>query len=112
MEEKIDEELKQIEYMVEKLYQNDMIEIVDVLNQHFQNICHIMVTFINEIDQYNAMGLQIPKDILIHQLRNLMEAYESQDVIMLADVLKYEINEGLLFYKEILIQVRTNNNEQ
>jgi len=40
---------------------------------------------------------------LISQVKNFLEAFENKDSLMLADTLKYEIYEGLSYYKEVLL---------
>lgn len=107
MKNEIDGELKNITYMVERLYQNQLLEILETLNIHFEIICKIMLDFIRNSDEYTTLGFQIPKDVLLCQVKNFITSYEKKDPLMLADVLKYEISESLMFYREILTGMGT-----
>ena len=111
MREKIHEELNTITYLVDKLYQNKLNDVLESLNQHFKLICDIMIHFLQDCDQYKAIGIDVPKEILLSQIKNLMDAYEKMDPLMLADVLKYEISEALRTYEQILVEMGSANEE-
>lgn len=51
----------------------------------------------------NNMGLDIDKDILECQIRNVEIALEKKDFMMLADTIRYEVNDSLLILKELIV---------
>lgn len=52
--------------------------------------------------KYKKVGIEIPEDVLIMQLNNLMDGIENKDVIKIADTLEYEICNTVDFYNELL----------
>ena len=98
---RIDGLLKAIPAICEQLYQNDLINANQGIANVFPEINQIYLDMINMRADYEAAGIDLPVEILISQIKNILEAYESKDVIMLADCLKYEIYEGLLFFRGI-----------
>ena len=65
--------------------------------------------FIELIPKLKAYGVDIPMDVILQQLKNLIEAYEYNDAMLLADTLKYEINDSLQLYIEIMEQLKKEN---
>lgn len=47
----------------------------------------------------------MPQDIVIIQIKNLLDGIENKDVLLIADTLKYEILPSLQVYDEILAQI-------
>jgi len=97
--------LEKISIISEQLYQNDLAIANQGLEEVFPEISTVYLTFINNSEKYSEKGIDIPLDILISQIKNLIEAYESKDIIMLADTLKYEIYNGLSFCDDVLNSV-------
>ena len=93
---------EKISVIAEQLYQNDLVIANKGLAEVFPEINRIYLTFINDSEKYSEKGIDIPQDILISQMKNLIEAYESKDILMLADTLKYEIYNGLSFCDDVL----------
>lgn len=98
---KIDGLLEEIPRICEQLYQNDIINANQGMAKIFPEINRLYLDVINMRADYEAIGIDLPVEILISQLKNMLEAYEAKDVIMLADCLKYEIYEGLLYFRGI-----------
>lgn len=102
MKEIIKKEIPRIEYIADLLYQNKIEVVINELENEFQIISKIMIEFINRCDQYNKMGMEIPKEVLLSQMKNCMEAYKKGDVLMLADSLQYEICQSMNLFQDIL----------
>lgn len=97
----IDVLLKKVDNTAELLYMNRLQEADLNLAEVFPEIRSIYLDIINLGMDNNRTMTEIPVEILLSQLKNLIEAYDAKDIIMLADTLRYEIKEGLHFCKEI-----------
>lgn len=83
------------------LYQNDLESAqlkIGVVLEAANNIYRIMA---ENAAVYQNAGIEIPLQVLRAQLANLSDAVENQDFLALADILQYELREGLLFYRNI-----------
>lgn len=60
-------------------------------------------------EEYQRLGIEIPQEVILNQLKNLLEAVEMKDITQLLDCFEYEILETLRFYEEIL---KIENNTQ
>ena len=69
----------------------------------------VFAEFIRYIPKLKELGVDIPADVLIQQLKNLLEAYEYKDSMLLADTLQYEIKDTLTLYLEILQELEKEN---
>lgn len=65
--------------------------------------------FIELIPKLKPLGVDIPLEVILQQLKNLIEAYEFSDAVLLMDTLKYEINDSLVLYKEIIEELEKEN---
>ncbi|MDD3239364.1 MAG: hypothetical protein PHW47_04615 [Lachnospira sp.] len=102
MKEIIMQEIPKIEHIADLLYQNKAHIVFNDLENEFQMISKIMIEFINRCDQYNEMGMEIPKEVLLSQMQNCMEAYKKGDILMLADSFQYEICQSISLFRDIL----------
>jgi len=103
MIEEIDNLLARISKVSIELYKNNLIGVADELHEMFPKINQILLEFISNSIKYKEAGFDVPQNILISQVKNFLEAFENKDSLMLADTLKYEIYEGLSYYKEVLL---------
>lgn len=62
-------------------------------------------TLLTEIPYYRTLGVDLPEDVILAQLQNLVEGMEYKDMVLLMDTLQYEISATLQVYKEILEQL-------
>lgn len=98
--------MKQIEILTELpeiirlLRQND-IQGYNLLNKKMESLNNVIVEFIDRIPEFKKKSIDVPEDILLSQINNLVEGYENKDNALLADTLEYEITEALLMYQEI-----------
>lgn len=60
---------------------------------------------LSEIPYYRELGVDLPEDIILAQLQNLIDGMQHKDIVMLMDALNYEIGDTLQVYKEILEQL-------
>ena len=102
MIEEIDMLLERIVYVSRELYKNNLNGVADEIREMFPKINQILLKLIGDSVRYEQIGIEVPQNILILQVKNFLEAYENKDVLMLADTMKYEIYEGLSYYRELL----------
>lgn len=69
----------------------------------------VFTEFIKMIPKLQQLGVDIPMDVILQQLKNLVEAFEYRDSMLLDDTLRYEINDSLQVYLEILEQLEKEN---
>ncbi|MBQ3544342.1 MAG: hypothetical protein IJA34_05065 [Lachnospiraceae bacterium] len=69
----------------------------------------VFTEFIEMIPKLQQLGVDIPIEVILQQLKNLVDAYEYRDSMLLADTLRYEINDSLQVYLEILEQLEKEN---
>ena len=69
----------------------------------------VFTKFIEMTPKLQQLGVDIPMDVILQQLRNLVDAFEYRDSMLLVDTLKYEINDSLQLYLEILEQLEKEN---
>lgn len=105
IEEKVAELLIEIPKISRMLYQNKQREAYDTFNENIQKLEQVMLTFIEAIPTLREIGIDIPEEVIITQLKNMTEGYQLKDNILLADTLEYEIMDSLCVYKEILEQI-------
>lgn len=79
------------------------------LNKEVTDIVTIVTEFLKMSGLLLKYQIEIPESVILTQLHNLLDAFENKDYVMLADTLHYEISETLLFYKEILDELKKEN---
>ena len=89
------------EAIADTLYANDVPATQQLISETVKNINGIYLEYINRAEELKKHDIDIPADILLSQMQNLMEAIDSKDIIKLADTMIYEIKEGLLFFTDI-----------
>lgn len=67
-----------------------------------KEISDIMQDLIEYIPIFKECGIDIPLEVVVGQLNNLMDAYEHKDTMMLWDTLNYEIKDTFEYYIEII----------
>ncbi len=97
--------IRDIPLVVKLLRQNKGNEAYTQFGKMFSELNNAMLTFINAIPAINSMGLDIPTDVVISQLNNMVEGFQYKDNVLLADTLEYEIMESMKLYDEILMQI-------
>lgn len=65
-------------------------------------ITECVQSLFEKAEEYQGLGIEVPQEIILSQLRNLLEAVEMKDITQLLDCFEYEILETLKFYEEIL----------
>lgn len=58
--------------------------------------------FLKQAENWNALGGDLPLEVILQQIKNLNEAYCEKDVVVLADTLEYEIMNSFEVYEEIV----------
>lgn len=75
--------------------------IYDEVKNIIPDMQRIYKEFIELIPALNNIGMEIDINVPIMQLKNLLEALESRDKVMMFDTLNYEIKDTLSLYDEI-----------
>lgn len=101
-------EIKELESLLQDvdktsllLYGNDLGRAQQELGAVVQRVNAAYLSYISSSQIYAGNGIEIPTEILLSQMKNLLEAIEEQDILMLADTLQYEIKEGILFFIDV-----------
>lgn len=102
---KIDKVLKEIELVIKLLCISESKEAFDRLAKVMPDMNEMIGKLLSEIPYYRELGVDLPEDIILAQLQNLMEGMKHKDMVLLADSLNYEIGDTLQVYKEILEQL-------
>lgn len=93
----------------EKIYKGNDSKAFSESQETINNNNIVFTEFIEMIPKLQQLGVDIPMDIILQQLKNLVEAYEYRDSMLLLDTLRYEINDSLQLYLEILEQLEKEN---
>lgn len=86
--------------IISLLRKND-VQGYNLLNKNMERLNNVIMEFIDRIPEFKKMDIDVPEDVLLNQINNLVEGYENKDNALLADTLEYEITEALLMYQEI-----------
>lgn len=105
MIESVKNTLAGIDNIYEMLCENNTTPAMKEISRIMPEINNLIMKLISEIPYYRQLGVDLPDDVILAQLNNLLEAFEQKDTIMLADSLKYELADTLEVYKEILTQL-------
>lgn len=112
MDEKIleiDRGLATINNIYKLLCQGDVNEGFRIFSEVLTDINKMLAKLLDDIPKLCQYGINIPTDIVLKQLSNMLEAYENRDIIMMMDTLHYEISDTLQLYKEIIQECLNND---
>lgn len=101
--EKIKICVNEFESISDKLYIGDGSGVIEIKNILDDAVALINI-FIRIIPSLNQMGLDIPKEIIEGQIHNLEEGLENRDFFLIADTLKYEINDTLMVVNDLVTE--------
>lgn len=90
-----------IDEIINNLY-NYNINIYEELSGIIPEINKFYQDFICIIPKLNEIGFDISLDGIISQIKELSDAIENRDKVLMFDTLNYEIKDTLEFYDEIL----------
>lgn len=96
--------LSELDQVVQGLWENDK-DINKQLVACIKDINQILKEFMNRIKEFQSYGVDIPEEVVLTQMRNLMDGFENRDSVLLADTLEYEIKNTILFYNDILTEL-------
>lgn len=105
MIENIKHTISEIDIIFDMLCENNTNPAIHKISKIIPILNDIITKLISEIPYYRQLGVDLPQDVILTQLSNLLEAFEHRDIIMLADSLRYEISDTLQVYEEILVQL-------
>lgn len=100
-QDKIETTIKSVEGCANCLFKSNMNQVQGILGDMIQNINAIYLHYINNAGKYKEYEIDIPVQVLLSQMQNLIDAIDNKDMMQMADSLWYEIREGLLFFKDI-----------
>lgn len=90
-----------IDEIINNLY-NYNINIYEKLSGIIPDINKLYQDFINIIPKLNEIGFDISMEGIISQIKELSDAIENRDKVLMFDTLNYEVKDTLEFYDEIL----------
>lgn len=95
--------IEEIDKVCNKLWQCD-----EEAYKEFKKLCEGWMEVINQViidlSLWKEQNESIPLEIVFQQVKNLETALNNKDDFMLADTLKYEINNTLEYYLEMAQQ--------
>lgn len=98
---KLDELISLIDRTSDLMYMSEIEKAYDLLSSLWQYITNYITKFINNICIYNISDIGVTETDIVQQLKNLIDGYDNNDIMLLADTLKYEIKESLEIYKKL-----------
>lgn len=102
--------IKQLQTCADRLWENKGIGNKELISC-IKSVNVVLKEFVGRISEFESMGVSIPQEIILTQLRNLMDGFEKKDTSLLADTLEYEIKNTLLFYNDILAEIEKETEE-
>lgn len=94
--------LEEIPLIIKKLRQCSKKEALEELKEQMMNINQVFMQLIKSLPLFKEHGIELPQDIIMTQLTNIVDGLKYKDSVKLADTLEYEIMNTLHIYKEIL----------
>ena len=101
--------IEEIANVLEKIEREDCLneeETFASLEGYLQEIISVYMALIGDLPEYKKMGIDLPEEVILQQVKNLDEAVQYHDLIKLYDTLKYEVQDTFNLYKEIKIEMR------
>ncbi len=107
--ESINAMIREIDNIYMDICRTDSEKAYTALSKILTDIAGYMTEFMEKIPVLKQYSIDIPQEVLLSQLQNLLEAFENRDYVMMADTLHYEINDSLQFYVEIMEECKKEN---
>ena len=102
--DKFKEMKNRIEEVVRILLRDDR-ENINKVDQLIKDMAPLLSDMVTHLLQLKQNGVDIPIEIVMAQMENLKNSYANKDMVLLADVLQYEIGDTIDFYIEILKEI-------
>jgi len=102
--DKFKEMKNRIEEVVRILLRDDR-ENINKVDQLIKDMAPLLSDMVTHLLQFKLNGVDIPIEIVMTQMENLKNSYANKDMVLLADVLQYEIGDTIDFYIEILKEI-------
>ncbi|MBE5963303.1 MAG: hypothetical protein E7252_00010 [Lachnospira sp.] len=102
--DKFKEMKNRIEEVVRILLRDDR-ENINKVDQLIKDMAPLLSDMVTHLLQLKQNGVDIPIEIVMTQMENLKNSYANKDMVLLADVLQYEIGDTIDFYIEILKEI-------
>lgn len=102
--DKFKEMKNRIEEVVRILLIDDR-ENINKVDQLIKDMAPLLSDMVTHLLQLKQNGVDIPIEIVMTQMENLKNSYANKDMVLLADVLQYEIGDTIDFYIEILKEI-------
>lgn len=84
------------------LYKNDTNKAYLEFKSIMPKINSHMLKLLSRLPRFALEGIELPQDVILVQLENMVEAFEHRDTLMLADTIEYELNNTFSVYLEII----------
>lgn len=96
------EMLKCLPEIILQLRRNETGEVYKRLQGCMPKLNQIYTSLLAHKAEYEKMGVELPQDVILAQINNMIDGFEYRDIIRLADTLEYEVSDMLVLYKDIL----------
>lgn len=98
------EMLKYIPGIVLELRKNKTDVVYKRLKECMPTLNKIYTNLLAHKAEYEKMGVELPQEVILAQISNMIDGFEYRDTIKLADTLEYEVINMLALYKDILTE--------
>ena len=102
---------KKIDIAVNDIWEN-MGNVREKINPCIIEIQTVLKEFMDRVSEFQKLGVDIPMNVILEQLNNMVSGMEYGDMILLADTLEYEIKNTILFYTDILKAIENEKGEK
>lgn len=100
----IDMLIPEIEKITTQAYREDEQAYLG-FNSIYKKTFDIMMDFFQSLSQLSELGYTISVGALHQQILNLLQIEKEKNLLFLADTMKFEVGESLLYYKAIQNEV-------
>ncbi len=94
---------RKAETVAKLIYEGNIAEGQKTLGEVVNGANSAYLYYIQRENELLKEGIELPKDILLQQIGNLMDAIDNKDMLALADTLQYELREGILYLSELSV---------
>lgn len=102
--EELDKVLEEIEAFIELIYSDEK-KGFEILADVISTVQMVMGEFLGLVPALNEAGMDIPLEVLEQQIIKLGTVIEHRDTVGIIDSLRYEIEDSIKVYQEIVAAI-------